>query len=101
MVGHDGLAGHTAWLVLGPASLLTPRVETGLISPQAVHEARVEMSEEGVAVDAVKHMDQKAALSKAWTASPIVVKFNRPFFLFVQNEKTQKELFVGKVFNPK
>ncbi|XP_036738304.2 uteroferrin-associated basic protein 2-like [Manis pentadactyla] len=94
--------------VLGIENLFTPKANLLGITKdhlpailEAVHEARVEVSEEGVAVDAAKHVDEKAALPKAWTASPIVVKFNRPFFLFVQNEKTQKELFVGKVFNPK
>ena len=31
---------------------------------------------------------------------PVVVKFNRPFLLFVEDEKTQRDLFVGKVLNP-
>ncbi|KAK2507775.1 hypothetical protein MC885_013471 [Smutsia gigantea] len=95
--------------VLGIENLFTPKADfLGITKDhlpailEAVHEARVEVSEEGVAVDAAaKHMDEKTVLHKAWTASPIVVKFNRPFFLFVENEKTQKELFVGKVFNPK
>lgn len=32
---------------------------------------------------------------------PVVVKFDRPFFLFVEDEITRRDLFVAKVFNPK
>ena len=31
---------------------------------------------------------------------PVVVKFNRPFLLFVEDEMTQTDLFVGQVLNP-
>lgn len=31
---------------------------------------------------------------------PVVVKVNRPFLLFVEDEMTQRDLLVGKVLNP-
>lgn len=31
---------------------------------------------------------------------PVDVKVNRPFLLFVEDERTQRDLFVGKVLNP-
>ncbi|XP_067591649.1 uterine milk protein-like [Pseudorca crassidens] len=67
---------------------------------EAVHQAEIEVSEHGLITDAAKDVD-------VWKVPvdtkevPVVVKFNRPFLLFVEDQMTQRDLFVGKVLNPK
>lgn len=65
-----------------------------------MHQAEIEVSEHGLITDAAKDAD-------VWKVPvdtkevPVVVKFNRPFLLFVEDQMTQRDLFVGKVLNPK
>lgn len=77
-----------------------PRAETRPVSPQAIHEATMEVSEEGK-MDTPEDMDSSNAIPwRTHAAAPLVVKFNRPFFLFVEDWMTQRAILMGKVFNP-
>lgn len=77
-----------------------PRAETRLVSPQAIHEATMEVSEKGK-IDTAKDMDSSNTIPcHTHRAAPSVVKLNRPFFLFVEDWVTQRAIFMGKVFNP-
>lgn len=79
---------------------LTPRAEMGPVSPQAMHEATMEVSEEGK-MDTPKDMNSDNVIPlHTHMAAPLVVKFNRPFFLLVEDWMTQRALLMGKVFNP-
>ena len=70
-------------LFSGQPGELMPRAETRLVSPQAMHEATMEVSKEGK-MDTSKDMDSRNTIAcHTYTATPLVVKFNRPFFLFV------------------
>ncbi|XP_022360745.1 uteroferrin-associated basic protein 2-like [Enhydra lutris kenyoni] len=63
---------------------------------EAIHAATMEVSEEG-------KMDMASSNAIPYhthTAAPFVVKFNRPFFLFVEDWMTQRAILMGKVFNP-
>ncbi|XP_045865412.1 uteroferrin-associated basic protein 2-like [Meles meles] len=63
---------------------------------EAIHAATMEVSEEGK-----MDMDSSNAIPyHTHTAAPFVVKFNRPFFLFVEDWMTQGTILMGKVFNP-
>eukprot|EP00069_Balaena_mysticetus_P005343 bmy_17965T0 len=59
---------------------------------EAVHQAEIEVSEHGLITDAAKDTD-------VWKVPvdtkevPVVVKFNRPFLLFVEDQMTQRDLF--------
>lgn len=99
-LGRVGQAGHTA-LARSQASQVsfTRRAATGSVSPQAIHEARLEVNEKGVIKAAAEDVHAKRA-HHAPHADATVVKFNRPFLLFVEDELNQRQLFVGQVFNP-
>ena len=91
---------HGPDLLLSQPGELTPRVETGPVSPRVTHEATMEVSKEGE-LDARKVTDaDKAIPLHSHTAAPLVAKFNRPFFLFVLDWMTQRALLMGNVFNP-
>nr|XP_025838372.1 uteroferrin-associated basic protein 2-like [Vulpes vulpes] len=67
---------------------------------EAMHEATMEVSKEGK-MDTSKDMDSRNTIAcHTYTATPLVVKFNRPFFLFVEDWMTQRAILMGKVFNP-
>nr|P46202.1 RecName: Full=Uteroferrin-associated basic protein 2; Short=UABP-2; Flags: Precursor [Sus scrofa]CAA44663.1 uteroferrin associated basic protein-2 [Sus scrofa] len=67
---------------------------------EAVHHAVIEVKEDGLTKNAAKDKDfWKVPVDKKEV--PVVVKFDRPFFLFVEDEITRRDLFVAKVFNPK
>uniref|UniRef100_A0A8C3X884 Serpin domain-containing protein n=1 Tax=Catagonus wagneri TaxID=51154 RepID=A0A8C3X884_9CETA len=67
--------------------------------PQAVLYAAIEVKEDGLTEDTAKDKDfWKVPVDKKEV--PMVVKFDRPFILFVVDEITQRDLFVAKVFNP-
>lgn len=60
----------------------------------------IEVKEDGLTKNAAKDKDfWKVPVDKKEV--PVVVKFDRPFFLFVEDEITRRDLFVAKVFNPK
>ncbi|XP_044087782.1 uteroferrin-associated basic protein 2-like [Neovison vison] len=63
---------------------------------EAIHAATMEVSEEGK----TDMVSSNAIPSHTHTAAPFVVKFNRPFFLFVEDWMTQRAILMGKVFNP-
>ncbi|XP_057589217.1 uterine milk protein-like [Hippopotamus amphibius kiboko] len=67
---------------------------------EAVHQAEIEVSEHGLTTDAAKYVDMwKVPVDMKEV--PVAVNFNRPFLLFVEDQMTQRDLFVGKVLNPK
>ncbi|KAF0873370.1 uteroferrin-associated basic protein 2-like [Crocuta crocuta] len=67
---------------------------------EAMHEATMEVSKEGK-MDAPKDVNSDNVIPlHTHTAAPLVVKFNRPFFLLVEDWMTQGALLMGKVFNP-
>ncbi|XP_014687635.3 uteroferrin-associated basic protein 2-like [Equus asinus] len=66
---------------------------------EAIHEARLEVNEKGVIKAAAEDVHAKRA-HHAPHADATVVKFDRPFLLFVEDELNQRQLFVGQVFNP-
>ncbi|XP_039110484.1 uteroferrin-associated basic protein 2-like [Hyaena hyaena] len=95
-----GRLGMRPDLCFSRLSELTPRAETGPASPQAMHEATMEVSKEGK-MDALKDVNSDNVIPlHTHTAAPLVVKFNRPFFLLVEDWMTQRALLMGKVFNP-
>ena len=51
-------------------------------------------------MDTAIHTDNLLKVPMNTKEVPVVVKVNRPFLLFVEDEKTQRDLFVGKVLNP-
>uniref|UniRef100_A0A8C3WW19 Serpin domain-containing protein n=1 Tax=Catagonus wagneri TaxID=51154 RepID=A0A8C3WW19_9CETA len=66
---------------------------------EAVLYAAIEVKEDGLTEDTAKDKDfWKVPVDKKEV--PMVVKFDRPFILFVVDEITQRDLFVAKVFNP-
>lgn len=73
-----------------------PGAEARPVSPQAIHAATMEVSEEGK----MDMVSSNAIPYHTHTAAPFVVKFNRPFFLFVEDWMTQRAILMGKVFNP-
>ena len=58
------------------------------------------MSEHGLAVDPAMHTENLLKVPMKAKEVPVVVKVNRPFLLFVEDEMTQRDLLVGKVLNP-
>lgn len=67
---------------------------------EALHQAEIEVSEHGLAVDPAMHTENLLKVPVKAKEVPVVVKVNRPFLLFVEDEMTQRDLLVGKVLNP-
>ncbi|KAM9711174.1 uterine milk protein-like [Dama dama] len=67
---------------------------------EALHQAEIEVSEHGLAADAAMHTENLLKIPLNAKEVPVVVKVNRPFLLFVEDEMTQRDLLVGTVVNP-
>nr|ADM25111.1 serpin precursor [Bubalus bubalis] len=80
---------------------------------EALHQAEIELNEHALTVDTAIHTDNLLKVPMNAKEVPVVVKVptnakevpvdvkvNRPFLLFVEDERTQRDLFVGKVLNP-
>ncbi|KAF5914266.1 hypothetical protein HPG69_000063 [Diceros bicornis minor] len=66
---------------------------------EAIHEARLEVNERGLIKATAEDVSLKTAQHNV-PADATVVKFDRPFLFFVEDELNQRQLFVGQVFNP-
>ncbi|KAM7230547.1 hypothetical protein CapIbe_018037 [Capra ibex] len=67
---------------------------------EALHQVEIELSEHALTTDTAIHTDNLLKVPVNAKEVPVVVKFNRPFLLFVEDEMTQTDLFVGQVLNP-
>ncbi|XP_012579804.1 PREDICTED: uteroferrin-associated basic protein 2-like [Condylura cristata] len=68
---------------------------------EAMHQARMEVNEKGMrmATDCAMDMAEDRLLHQS--AEPLRLKFNKPFLMFVVDNKTQTELVVARVVNPR
>ncbi|XP_060138894.1 serine protease inhibitor 2.1-like [Zootoca vivipara] len=69
-----------------------------LIIDKAIHEAVLDIHEEGSEAAAVTTLNVKTG--SASSSFPVVLKFNRPFFLTILAPNDGPMLFMGKVMNP-
>ncbi|XP_037357909.1 serpin A11-like [Talpa occidentalis] len=67
---------------------------------EAMHEARMEVTEKGVRMAAGAGDAQEDDLLHQ-PREPLRLKFNKPFLAFVVDNKTQTELLVARVLNPR
>lgn len=70
-----------------------------LLSPQVVHKAVLDVSEEGTEASAATGV--KITLLSAFVDPKITVRFNRPFLMIIVPMDTQNIFFISKVINPK
>ncbi|XP_040112514.1 uterine milk protein isoform X2 [Oryx dammah] len=67
---------------------------------EALHQVEIELSEHAFTTDTAIRTDNLLKVPMEAKEVPVIVKVNRPFLLFVEDEMTQTDLFVGQVLNP-
>ncbi|KAG8514316.1 Serpin A11 [Galemys pyrenaicus] len=93
---------------MGIRDIMTPEANFSGITEEvfpviveAVHEAGMEVNEKGMRMAANWAMDMMEDHLLYQTVEPLRLKFNKPFLAFVVDKKTQTELLVALVLNPK
>lgn len=59
-----------------------------------MHKATLDVDEEGTTAAAVTTIEIKLAML------PVILRFDRPFMIFIIDQKNDHILFLGKVVNP-
>lgn len=71
-------------------------MEVHVLLPQAVHQASLDMDEAGATATGVTEI---RIVPLAWSLTK-VLRFNRPFMIFIIDKQTKSVLFMGKMINP-